>query len=415
MRTQSITNVLGRRIIMKLNQPCIAIDVSKGISHVCVYSKVREPFSKVFKIKHDRSGLGVLEETYEAVASESEKEPIFIYEATGIYHRPLRNYIETKGYDFIEVSPLLAAKHRKNSSIRSAKTDTRDTHALARLFYEVTFDLNNITDDVYYELQQLSRFYSSLEPQLIKSKVHFNEKLDVLFPNFRKEIDDCVYRKYYLEILKACPHPSLLANRRIDWIENMLIRNGIQPSRAQLKAQQIKAYCHNCWPGSQEDSIDSIILKTYIDQIQYYTKTRENTLSQMINMCEAIPLYHQLLSIPGISYNLACRLVAELGNLSHFLNHKQLLAYAGLDPIINQSGLLDGKGLSISKKGNKHLRKLLYLAISTSAHTKYDHRIKSHFQKKRQKSSPKSAYIASCDKLLRIIFKINQTGELYIF
>ncbi len=337
---------------MKLDQPCIAIDVSKGVSHVCVYSKAREPFSKVFKIKHDRSGLGVLEETYEAVTSESDKKPIFIYEATGIYHRPLRNYIETKGHDVIEVSPLLAAKHRKNSSIRSAKTDARDTHALARLFYEVTFDLNNITNDIYYELQQLSRFYSSLEPQLIKSKVHFNEKLDILFPNFRKEIDDCVYRKYYLEILKACPHPSLLANRRIDWIENMLVRNGIQKSRARLKAKQIKEFCNNCWSGSKEISVDIMMLKSYIDQIQYYTKTRENTLSQMINMCEDIPLYHQLLSIPGVSYNLASRLVAELGNLSNFLNHKQLLAYAGLDPVINQSGRLDGKGLSISKKGN---------------------------------------------------------------
>lgn len=400
---------------MKINQPCIAIDVSKGGSHVCVYSKYRKIYSKVFKIKHDRNGFSILKETYESVLKETGLQAIFIYEATGIYHRPLRNFIESNNYNFIEVSPLLAAKHRRNSAIRSAKTDARDAHALAKLFYEVDLDLNTATDEKYYELQQINRYYSSLEPILIKFKVHFNEKLDILFPNFRNEVDKYVYNKYYLEILKACPHPKILAKKRIDWIENMLIKNGIQISRSKSKAEQIKDYCNNCWPGSSEFSIDTEIFITYIEEIQKYTELRNYASNKMINLCEDIPLFHQLISFPGIGNNLSCRLVSELGDLNRFQNHKQLIAYAGLDPVINQSGNLDGKGLSISKKGNKHLRKLLYLAISISVHVKYDHCIKSHFQKKRQKSSTKSAYIASCDKLLRIIFKINQTGESYIY
>ncbi len=400
---------------MNTTPPCIAIDVSKGGTHVFVYSEYRTPYSKVFKIKHDRYGFNILKELYESVLKETDYKPVFIYEATGIYHRPLRNFIEFNNYDFIEVSPLLSAKHRKNSAIRSAKTDARDTHALARLFYDVDFDLNTVTDEKYYELQQINRYYSSLEPIFVKFKVHFNEKLDILFPNFRNEVDNNIYTNYYLEILKACPHPKLLAKRRIDWIENMLIENGIQISRAKSKAKQIKDYCNNCWPGSSEYSIDTEIFKTYIQEIQKYTYLRNLALKKMINLCEDIPLYHQLLSFPGISNNLSCRIVSELGNLDNYQNHKQLLAYADLDPVINQSGRLDGKGLSISKKGNKHLRKLLYLAISISVHTRYDHSIKRHFQKKRQRSTTKSAYVASCDKLLRIIFKINQTGELYNF
>lgn len=106
---------------------------------------------------------------------------------------------------------------------------------------------------------------------------------------------------------------------------------------------------------------------------------------------------------------------AELGDLSRFANNKQLIAYAGLDPVVYQSGQNSGKGLSISKKGNKHLRTLCFTAVQRSVSSRFEHPIKLFYQKKRQNTSTYSAYIASSDKMLRIIFSMNQTGESYKF
>ena len=96
-----------------------------------------------------------------------------------------------------------------------------------------------------------------------------------------------------------------------------------------------------------------------------------------------------------------------------FVNSKQIIAYAGLDPVVYQSGQNSGKGLSISKKGNKHLRTLCFTTVQRSVGSRFEHPIKSFYQKKRQNTSNYSAIIASCDKMLRIIFNMNQTGEIY--
>lgn len=394
-------------------QPCIALDVSKGMSHACGYTSVKKPVNKVFVIRHNRDGFLKLDDLYDLIMESTHIEPYFIFESTGIYHRPLRRYLESKGYNYIEVSPLLSAKHRKNSTIRSVKTDSKDTHSLARLFYNQTFELNCIPDDIYYELQQYHRYYCSLTTHLVKCKVHFNEKLDILFPNFRTDVSESVYKEYYLELLKTLPHPNLIAKKRIDAIENILSANGMQSRRVKTMARFIKEYCSQCFPGSGELSIDTFILVEHITMIQDISKRRREVIERMIYIGQEIPLYSQLLSIPGLGPNTSICILSELGDLKRFSSSRQLVAYAGLDPIVYQSGKQSGKGLSISKKGNRHLRRKLYQVIKVSANSRHDHRIKEFVQKKRQTLPPKSAYIAGCDKLLKIIFRMSRTGDQY--
>lgn len=405
-------NMSGKEEVM-MNRACIAIDVSKGGSHVCGFKGYNQKYKSVFTIKHDREGFDLLDILYEEL--NDTEEAVFIFESTGIYHRPLRFYLEEKGYPYIETSPLLSAKHRKNSSIRSAKTDARDTSALAKLYYEVELSETNPKTEVYYELRQLHRYYIMMTDYLVKSKVHFNEKLDILYPNFRKEVSDDVYKTYYLELLERYPHPNLISKTRVDAIENILIKNGMRRSRANTQANHIKGFSKNCFSGTYANSVDTIIFKELIKDVKRYTKRRNETIDTMTELGKSLPLYNQLLSIPGIGPVIAIRLIAELGDLSNFYNDKQLTAYAGLDPIIYQSGNINGKGLSISKKGNKHLRTVLYQAINISVYLKEDNSFKEYFQKKKQTVTTQSAYTACSDKLLRTIFSMNRTGATYKF
>lgn len=393
--------------------PLISIDVSKGKSHVCGFRNKTVKFGKVFIIEHNLGGFNQLLQLRLDLKNDCLQEPHFIYESTGIYHRPLRTFLDNHHLSYSEVSPLLSAKHRKNSSIRSAKTDSRDTQSLANLYYDLRPEVSTVNNEAYHELSQLNRYHESMTAILVKLKVHFNEKMDVLFPRFRKEISDKVYELYYLELFKELSHPELLSKKRIDSIETILAKNGMRKSRARNQAEKIKAYAHNCYPGSDVNSVDCLIFTELIQQLQGYSNRIETIIERMTEIALQLPLFTQLLSIPGIGPKLAVKLIAELGDLSRFERTKQLIAYAGLDPTIYQSGNQDGKGLSISKKGNKYLRKSLYQAVSYSLKTTDNHSIKECYQKKKQTSSHKSALIASCDKLLRIIFKINQTGELF--
>ncbi|MBR3126840.1 MAG: IS110 family transposase, partial [Solobacterium sp.] len=98
-------------------------------------------------------------------------------------------------------------------------------------------------------------------------------------------------------------------------------------------------------------------------------------------------------------------------------SRRAIAAYAGLNPKILQSGDVDGTHLRISKKGNRHLRCLLYLGASCNYRLKKNDPIYQFNKKKRQQSlSPlrsKAANIAAAHKLLVVIYALSKSGELY--
>lgn len=399
---------------MNANQSCIALDVSKGSSYVCAYASKDNLIQAPIQILHDREGFHILDQLVERLSAENGSPPIFIYESTGIYHRPLKTYLTEKKYIQIEVSPLLAAKHRKNSGIRIPKSDKADPKSLARLFYDVDLTVRPPIDESYYDLLQYDRAYQVLTRMMVTCKIHFKEKLDILFPRIEASFNP-IYTSYILELFQHYPHPELILHKRSDALENELLRNGIQPSRVHLFIRKLKYFCQNCIPGSSSMSVDTEILKYYIQQILYYDQERYKLMNKMIDLVKSIPLYTHLQTIPGIGPLLAARLIAELGDLSRFDNSRQLTAYAGLDPVVYQSGQMDGKHLSISKKGNRHLRAILYQVIVLSTQVKHDHSLKIYVQNKKQTHCNKSANIAGCAKLLRIIFSLYRSNETYNF
>lgn len=129
--------------------------------------------------------------------------------------------------------------------------------------------------------------------------------------------------------------------------------------------------------------MDVDILLGLINELEYYQDLCEKTLNRIINLAKNLPYFNILHSIPGIGENLAARLIAEIGDITRFENNKQLTAYAGIDPIIYQSGQMSGEHLKMSKKGNKRLRRLLYLAITCMLRNKSDNNSIRDFYKKK--------------------------------
>ena len=142
-------------------------------------------------------------------------------------------------------------------------------------------------------------------------------------------------------------------------------------------------------------------------------------MSELINEASKIEYFSSIASITGIGVNLASRIIAEIGDIYRFENRKALSAYAGLNPLIRQSGDVDGIHLKISKKGNRHLRCLLYLGATCNYRLKKHDPLYEFNQKKRQQSisplKPKAANIAAAHKLLIIIYALCKSGEEYRF
>lgn len=115
-----------------------------------------------------------------------------------------------------------------------------------------------------------------------------------------------------------------------------------------------------------------------------------------------------LQSIPGIGPKTATMLIAITNNFQKFSDSKKLSAYVGLAPRIYQSGTsINGKG-HITKMGNRHMRKLLYLGAWTAK--RYNKHCKEMYQRLKEKGKPEKVIkIAIANKLLRQAFAVATT------
>jgi transposase len=122
--------------------------------------------------------------------------------------------------------------------------------------------------------------------------------------------------------------------------------------------------------------------------------------------------YELLVSIPGIAQVSAMQLLAELSTLPPDLTVREWVAHSGLDPAHETSGSSVRKASRISRAGNRHLRRALYMPALVASRC-HPH-AKAFFQSllARKKACPQ-ALIAVARKLLHAIYGIFRSGLKY--
>ena len=142
--------------------------------------------------------------------------------------------------------------------------------------------------------------------------------------------------------------------------------------------------------------------------------TLDGATEKLIALAKELPHFAQILSIDGTGDVLAALLCAEIGEPSRFSCRNGLVAYAGLDPTILQSGRNDGLHYSITRKGNAFLRKYLYLAVENMAMHKASNAITEFYSKKKSSGlCHKAAATAACRKLLVCIWGMLRSGTFF--
>lgn len=401
--------------------PVITVDVSKGSCHYQPFLEKGTPFRKP-KVLHDTiEGFADLEAIIQKVKEKSECDTVpVVFEATGVYHRCLQKYLDDHNMPYYIISPLLSAAYRK-TNLHGNKTDDLDCAHIAKAYYDEDSLLPyQKQSDKFMKLQKLNRYYETELQHLRKRKVNFRSHLDIIYPC----LDKCfkgrasLYDPVPMEILKKYPHPSLLLKRREETIVKAIgKRTDHKPSFIQEIVHKMYECAQHCYSGADVNDLEVIKFPQMIEELQEQEQLCGSILQELIREAKEVPYFQCIVSIVGIGENLAARLIAELGDMTRFKNRRALAAYAGLNPKILQSGDVDGTHLKISKKGNRHLRCLLYLGASCNYRLKKDDKLYQFNKKKRQQSvSPlkaKAANIAAAHKLLLIIYALSKSGELY--
>lgn len=399
-------NLCGRTTIIfkEFSMIYLGIDVSK-FKHNC-YLADENNFDKGchFEIKNSKDGFEYLLRKL----SDFGKDKIRIgLESTGHYHLNLSRFLLDLNFNIHFFNPYQTSLYRKADSFRNTKTDKVDAFFIAKLLRAT--DSNPTHNELYhnYELKSLTRYKSSLKNDRIKLKNAIVGYIDLIFPELAKVCKD-VFCKYTLEVLKEYPSADKIAKANLTRITN-LIKKASNGNHSKERAIEIREAARKSI-GINSPAVsfrlvqDIKALEFLIEQIDEVNEQIKLLLNEMDN---------PIMTMPGVGIEIGPSLIAEIGNIDKFESPSKLLAYAGLNPSINQSGTMNSSYSSMSKRGSSYLRDALFLAAFLICQN--DETFRLYYEKK--KSEGKHHYVALTHvarKLTRVIFHLLKTNQKFI-
>ena len=388
-----------------LMQNCLAIDVAKGKSMVALISSCGEALIEPYEVKHSINDFTNLLNRINKYKLEYIS---VIMESTGIYHRSIERFFLENGFDVYVINPIYGKMQKRN--LRKTKTDKEDCYNLANLFFSNKFKQYIKPDQIYLDMNALSRQYFALMEKSINLKNRFKELIYLCFP----EYDDIfkqsmLYSKASLSFIEKFPHANIVKNTRIDYIQNFLKKNDFRYYKT--KAIKIKELANSSYPAVNNN--DEIVnnLSQLAKLIKLLQEEIDSIKDKIITLATNTKYFNPINSIFGIGEFTTSVIIAELSDINRFNNIKELTAYCGLDPSIKQSGKSINFHGPISKAGNKYMRHILFMAILSiikcSAQHKIENDIEIYYRKKRNEGKHHYvATIACTTKLLRKILAL---------
>ena len=388
----------------------LVLDVAKGKSMFMLSNNVGEVLLEPIEYLHNKSNF---EKIDSFISKLNIKDYLtIVMEATGIYHKAPERFFKEKNYHVIVFNPLIGKEI--TNTIRKTKTDKQDCFKLTNLFWKGSIpDRNYKDEDIYTRLNELSRQYHHLEEGLTRHKNRYKELIHLCFPEFELCFKKSkIYELTALNFIKEFPHADIIKEKRVDALAyNMAHTNERHINYYKRKANTIKEYASNSYPGISKDSKDVDNLKQLVEIILELKKQIDKIKVTMIELAKQTKNFDNIVSIFGIGEWSTALIIAELKDITRFNNVKQINASCGLDPTIVQSGKSINYHGPISKRGNRYARKILFNCsrniITLSAKFDKENSIYVYYQKKKQEGKHYYACLTACStKLIRIIYAL---------
>ncbi|MFB6198247.1 MAG: IS110 family transposase [Halobacteriaceae archaeon] len=157
-------------------------------------------------------------------------------------------------------------------------------------------------------------------------------------------------------------------------------------------------------------SVDRTIIEAHLSVIDTYDNQIEALDEAIERHVVDSPDAQRLLSMPGVGQFTAAMVIAEIGEIDRFDSDKALVSYAGLDPVVHQSGETEIHG-SISKEGSAPLRWVLVQAAHTAV--RCDDYFGTFYTRLKRRKNHQVAIVATARKMLVSMYYMLTRNEVY--
>lgn len=374
----------------------IGIDISKYKHDCIVIDESGVIIRNVFSFDNSKTGFDQFMEMYRSLDPKEIKKIGF--EATGHYQDNFKVYLERSGIEFMQLNSLLVYKFKNSQTLRGVKTDKTDARLIANYLSSIEF---KPYPKIFYHtlaLRSLCKRHFDLINERTKYLIRITNFLDRTFPEFKEFIKGNIKSKTCMYILHNYATPSKIMNINIQSYENL--RKESHGHFSVAKFTKLRELAKNTVGFSYETDLFEIksLLRVY-DTLQDEISVVENEITTHLSKINShIP------TILGIGKVSAASIIAEIEDISRFDNPDKLLAFAGLDPRIYQSGTQEFKG-RMNKKGSVVLRRVLMNCAESIL--MYNPTFYTYYRKKRDEGKSHRVAISHvARKLVRIIYKL---------
>ena len=358
------------------------IDVSSRKSTVAVLRPFGEVVRIPFEVSHSAEGLASLVQQLKAIEGETR----VVMEHTGRYYEAVANVL------------------------RRVKTDKADAVKIARYALDNWADLRDYTpmDRIRYDLKTLNRQFHLASKQKTATSNNLIALLEQSFPGVRKCFDspvrsdgtqkwvdfahdfwhaDCV-RKHSL---------AAFTERYRKWCK----RHGYH--FRQGTAQQVYDLAKSVVVLVPKSDLTKVLVQEAANQLTTISKSVETYRAEMDHLASQLPEYPVVMGMYGVGDSLGPQLMAEIGDVRRFERKQSLVAFAGVDPMPNQSGEKNVRSNKSSKRGSPYLRKALFnVMICYLQKAPADEPVFQFLDRKRAEGKPYYVYMtAGANKFLR--------------
>ncbi len=276
-------------------------------------------------------------------------------EATGHYWYSLHDFLVRHQYTVAVLNPIQTAQQAKKA-IRKTQTDRIDARHIAVLLKNGEHRPAIIPGELAMTCRQLTRLRFALIHQQMRTKQLLWSRLHPVWPEY-EALFATPFCKTGRKLLETAPTPqdvSALSKEQL----NDLIRNTSRGKYGEAQAQKVRQAAENSVGTTRGIEAARIGIRSLLAQIEALKPIRQQLETDIRGLASRLPEY--LLTLPGADPLSIVSLFGETDPIETFTNPAQLVAFAGLDVVVSQSGEYQAPRRHISKRGSPFLRHTLW-------------------------------------------------------
>ena len=332
---------------------------------------------------------------------------VFGMEATGHYWYPIYSFLKAKGYTIYVINPIQSDSLRK-MYIRQTKNDSIDSFLIAEVIRFGQFWTTSMADENILAMRQLCRYRDSVISSRTEIKLRIGTIMEQIFPEYEKQFSS-LWASTSMGILEKYLTPENIENAPIDELFE-IIKDKSHNRLTRAKAISIKEAAADTFGIKIAQDAFSFQLKQLIDRMNFLDKQIEALDCQILEYYEKFDCY--LHTIPGIGMIAAATILAEIGDINRFKSSSALVAFAGIDPTVRQSGEFSSTHNHMSKRGSPYLRHAIFLAATTCSF--HNSPLNAYYKKKRDQGKHHlTATGAVARKLTSVIYAVLRDSKPY--